>query len=380
MILHKRLFALCAALMSTWVRSADALPDPAGCVFAAAAARHGIMDDGCAGAPLGRPQYPALLVKYGRHRPPWDVAGVDYYVGSPSNAAPKDPTIPANLPPGAVVDATNHLVRVIANGVIIDGFDFSLHGGWGVYIANGAWSGTIIQNSTFLVGANNAIPVAAAAGAGDLMVRNNTFDGGGTTHNGNSSTAWTMVSYAGTGAFLAQYNLFQNTPKDGIEFVAGHVKPIVQYNVFYNIGTAAGTHAQAYEYVGAIANDGIDRFNTIYQPVGGGAGPGNEGVQIAAQGGSRLSNLTVRNDTIIAPGPTLTMSCSIAILQSRGADNRIDGIRVRDNYLDFSGAYYAIYPLRGGGGTHLSFDGNIDLVTGTDVRTDGSGDVLPIGP
>jgi hypothetical protein len=42
--------------------------------------------DGCAGAPIGRPQYPALLAGYGPNRPPWNVAGVDYYCGIPTGA------------------------------------------------------------------------------------------------------------------------------------------------------------------------------------------------------------------------------------------------------------------------------------------------------
>jgi hypothetical protein len=363
--------------MLGWVQGAGALPGPAGCGFAAAAARHGIADDGCAGAPPGKPQYPDLLAAYGHYRPPWDVAGIDYPVGAPSGLELKDPAIQANLPPGATVDPANHLVRVVADNVTIDGFDFSLHGSWGIYIANGAWSGTIVRNSTFLVGANNTIPLAAAAGTGNLTAQSNTFDGGGTTHNGNANNAWTMISYAGSGAFAAQYNLFVNTPKDGIEFIVGTVRPIVRYNVFVNIGTGPGAHAQAYEYVGNVASDGVDQFNTVYQPVGGGAGTGNEGIQIAAQRGSRLSNLTVRNDTIIAPGPARTMSCSIAILQSGGTDNRIDGIDVRDNYLDFTGTYYAVYPLSAGGGTNLRFRNNKNLVTGTIVSTDGSGRALP---
>src|SRR6516165_5141081 len=42
------------------------------------------LPDGFSGAPFGTAQYPTLLNRYAK-RPPWHVAGVDYYVGCPTN-------------------------------------------------------------------------------------------------------------------------------------------------------------------------------------------------------------------------------------------------------------------------------------------------------
>ena len=61
------------------------------CVHTSTAKALGISDDGCAGAPAGTPQLPRLLQAYRSHRPKWDVAGVDYYVGMPTGTVLKDP-------------------------------------------------------------------------------------------------------------------------------------------------------------------------------------------------------------------------------------------------------------------------------------------------
>ena len=89
--------------------------------------------DGSANAPVGNPQLPNLLSSYSV-RPAWQVAGVDYAVGVPTNMTLKDPTVAANLPAGVSIDAANHVVDITANNVTLNGFDFSLHGGWGVVI------------------------------------------------------------------------------------------------------------------------------------------------------------------------------------------------------------------------------------------------------
>ena len=89
--------------------------------------------DGSANAPVGNPQLPNLLSSYSV-RPAWQVAGVDYAVGVPTNMTLKDPTVAANLPAGVSIDTTNHVIDITKNNVTLNGFDFSLHGGWGIVI------------------------------------------------------------------------------------------------------------------------------------------------------------------------------------------------------------------------------------------------------
>src|SRR5262249_6241226 len=92
------------------------------------------IDDGSSAAPLGVAKFPSLFSLYAT-RPPWKVAGVDYAVGFPSGISLSDPT--TSTIPGTVIDAADHLLLVTGNGVTISGYDFSLHGGWGVGVPSG---------------------------------------------------------------------------------------------------------------------------------------------------------------------------------------------------------------------------------------------------
>ena len=91
-------------------------------------------------------------------RPAWQVAGVDYAVGVPTNITLKDPTVAANLPSGISIDATNHVVHITGNNVTLNGFDFSLHGGWSIDVASGV-TGTTIENCNFSMGASETVAI-----------------------------------------------------------------------------------------------------------------------------------------------------------------------------------------------------------------------------
>ena len=110
-------------------------------------------NDGSAKAPVGNPQLPNLLSGYSV-RPAWQVAGVDYAVGVPTNMTLKDPTVAANLPAGVSINSTNHVIDITANNVTLNGYDFSLHGGWGINIDPGV-TGTTIENCNFSMGSGD---------------------------------------------------------------------------------------------------------------------------------------------------------------------------------------------------------------------------------
>jgi hypothetical protein len=313
-------------------------------------------DDGSAFAPGGTPILPMLLNGYAT-RPPWMVAGVDYAVGVPSGTKLKDPATITMA--GVSVNANTHTVRVIASNVRLDGYNFSFAGGWGIYIQAGV-TDTVIQNSNFLVGANNVVPINASVGVGDLTVRYNAFDGGGRR----TDDVWALVNYNGSGTFTAQYNSFLNAPCDAIDFGAGTMRTIVANNVFENLGTSPGSHPDSVQYVGVNSNNSVIAFNTIYQP----NPSGMQGIQLAAQNGSTLTDTSIANNVIIAKkSASQTMSFSIAIQQ--GAGNTITGAVVKDNYIDFSGAWGPFYPPTG---TGLTFNSNVNMVTGARI-------VSPVG-
>jgi hypothetical protein len=308
-------------------------------------------NDGSAQAPKGIPLLPTLLNGYAI-RPPWIVAGVDYAVGVPSGTKLKDPETIAMV--GVSVNSNTHTIRITTGDVTLDGYDFGLAGGWGIYIQDGA-TDTVIQNSHFLVGANNVVPINAGVGVGNLAVRCNAFDGGGRR----SDDVWALVNYNGSGTFTAQYNSFLNATSDAIDFNAGTMRTIVEYNVFENLGTNPGSHPDSVQYVGVNASNSVIAFNTIYQP----NPSGMQGIQLAAQNGSILANTSITNNVIVAKkSASQTMSYSIAIQQ--GSGNTINGVTVNDNYIDFSGAWGPFYPPSG---KDLVFDGNMDMVAGTRI-------------
>jgi hypothetical protein len=182
------------------------------------------INDGSANAPAGTPELPNLLAGYAV-RPPWMVAGVDYYVGVPQGLALLNPdTISMK---GVQVDASSKSITITGNNVTLSGYDFSLNGGWGITI-NPNVTNTIIENSNFEVGSTEQVPIDAANNVGNLTVLNDTFNGGG----GTNGTAWAMVNYDGNGTFTSEYSLYENTPEDAIDFGQGNMTTIVEYNVF----------------------------------------------------------------------------------------------------------------------------------------------------
>src|SRR5271157_4225717 len=195
---------------------------PASCTAEVRALQPGSFADGADWAPAGAPQLPTLLNGYAV-RPPWKVAGVDYAVGVPIGTALKDPTIAANLPTGVSVDTINHMIRVAASNVTLNGYDFGLAGGWGIYIEPGV-NNTVIQNCNFLVGSNNQVPINAVRGAGSLTVQYNTINGGG----GQRDAVWALVNDNGSGTFIAQYNNFLNAPCDAIDFSEAAIAPTIE--------------------------------------------------------------------------------------------------------------------------------------------------------
>lgn len=307
------------------------------------------IDDGSAAAPAGRPQLPNILMHYAA-RPPWQVAGVDYAVGVPAGTALKNPaTIALD---GVSVDTAAHTIVISGSNITLDGYEFGRSGGWGIAI-EGKATNTVIRNCDFLVGDNHLVPINASAGTGNLTLLDNSFDSAT-----NSNAVWALVNYNGSGSFVAQYNKFENSPDDAIDFNGGTMTTVVRYNMFQNLGTDPQAHADTVQYTGVTSSNSVVAFNTIYQ-----SNPsGNQGIQIEAQNGSTITNTTVENNVIVAAGPR-TMSYSIFVGADSG-NNLIDGVVVANNYIDFSGAYGPFYPPRG---HRLSYSGNVDMTRGAQL-------------
>ena len=107
--------------------------------------------DGCSGAPspAGTIEYPGLLTNYGANRPPWNVAGVDYYVGMPAGHTLTDWEAISN--PNVSIDATSGLLSCNSGSVTLNAIDFTTHNGafQYIYVPPGGCGSLTITNSKF---------------------------------------------------------------------------------------------------------------------------------------------------------------------------------------------------------------------------------------
>ncbi len=172
-------------------------------------------------------QYPTFL--NGLCRPPWKVAGVDYGVGFPSAQAFKTPGVTAP-PAGVTVDAAGHTFNVTGAGVVVDGWDFSVGGGWNVFVTG---SGCTVQNCNFKVGANLLDPIGMhglngllqyCVIDGNSLLTQDPFGPGGPTcvdasltntirHCWIKNGIWDLIDLHGTGTttnYTMRFNLLDN--------------------------------------------------------------------------------------------------------------------------------------------------------------------------
>src|SRR3984957_10993253 len=216
--------------------------------------------------------------------------------------------------------------------------------------------------------ASQAVVINEAAGSGNLTVLDCSF-------NGNSenipsvqpppagSGIGAAINYNGSGTFTAEYNYIHNMPADGIDFGGGTITPIVEYNVFEDLGMTPGAHPDPVQFVGDKVNNAMIAFNTIYSPQDGEMA--DEGLTIHAQNGSTITNTTVENNVVVATGPTMTQSLNVGVFQDSG--NVISGLVVKDNYLDPTGTFTSTGFGDSGSpptGTNLTFTNNVNMLTG----------------
>jgi hypothetical protein len=308
------------------------------------------ISDGSANAPTGAPEMPNLLSSYAS-RPNWAVAGVDYYVGTPRGTALKSPmTI---LIPGVLVDPLSRIVTVSGSNVILDGYDFSQNGGWGIQVTNGAQN-VNIQNSYFKVGPNNRHPINAAnvgGGGGTITVRNCTFDG---------SDAGVNVLLSSNGYMLAEYNRFTNVGDDAIYVGAGGAT--IQYNLFDNMGNGNdGSHPDAIQSYFTAIPIYVVRYNTVYQPPTASPGGSNAFVRIGDQRTGVVRNPEIAFNTLVLR--SLGGMPNAFQLHSGTAPGTLLNPSVHDNYIDPTAVSYAIIFFDSAAVNPTTW-GNINLKTG----------------
>jgi hypothetical protein len=307
--------------------------------------------DGCSSAPAGTPQHPNLFASY-RTRPPWNVAGVDYYVGVPPGTVSKDPSMSGSLPAG--VSINGHTVIVNANNVTLSGYDFSLHGGYGIYIEGGI-SGTQIIDSNFLGTSQSGMLVNIGSGASNTYIAYNTMNGGGAS---GDIVDGELIYNQGQGVTI-EYNWIYNAPQHYLSVLQGGALTYSN-NLLENGGWAPGAHLNYLQWGSGGASNPLIAYNTMVQ---GGTPASGEGFQMYNNGTGSISNGNIANNTLITTpsGGTIAESYMIHAGSNSQYPSPATG-RIHDNYIDASGAYGPFYPGLSG----FTYSNNMSLPTGAD--------------
>jgi hypothetical protein len=297
----------------------------------------------------GTPQLPNLFSGYAV-RPPWQVAGVDYAVGLPAGTTLRDPSAPGALPAGVWI--SGNTINVTGNNVTLSGFDFSLHGGYGISVQG---SGTTITDNNFLGTSQSGFLVHTAAGASNTTISYNTMNGGGAT----GDLADGELIYAAGQGLTVENNWIYNAPQHFVSVLNGGALTY-SYNLLENGGWATGAHLNYLQWGGGNSTSPDIEYNTMVQDV---TLAGGEGFQLYDNGSGTISNATLAHNTMITQQGSSLAETYIIHAGSPSSSSAFTGT-INNNYFDTSGAYGAFY----GGLQGFTYSGNINLVTGAQLN------------
>jgi hypothetical protein len=307
------------------------------------------------------PQHPSLLNGYAV-RPPWKVAGVDYGVGYPSTIKLAEPSTISMI--GVSADRRNHTLTVTGDDVTIDGYDFSLDGGWKISVTSG--TNILITNSNFAIGVNSLPPIEITGNAKNVTVSNSIFDGKGNAR----VDSLVMYNASSNGIFQFRRNWLKNSGTDGVWFLGGS-KLILRDNLFESIGLVPGGHADAIQFSQSNTTGSQIVFNTLLfgQDLAYEGHLAGEGIQVESQVNSvGIFQIEVGNNILISTRPKRVNSYLIALRGSpKGSGaNILDDVNCHDNYVDRGWSYGFLYP--NGWGSNYTISNNMDMVTGRKVN------------
>ena len=275
---------------------------------------------------------------------------------------------------GVSVDTSNHVVTITGNNVTLNGYDFSLNGGWEVDVASG--NNITIENCNFEVGTNLQQPIYVATPASNVTIENNTIDGAGLK---NAFIGYGLIDASPSGTTTIEHNLIENAYSEDIVYTSQSAATnnlTLQYNLIENAGygVSAGAHGdwiQLYAGAGTTLNNVQINYNTWVQ---------NVGNNIASAQGIAASNAnitqgailaeSISNNTIVTSGSPASITYDILTdtTDLNGTET------VSNNYIDPTGTQFgwsAFGSLAGSGqpgtgpynGT-VTTSNNVNMVTG----------------
>lgn len=313
--------------------------------------------DGSVNAPLGPVQYPTALAGY-RARPPWKVAGFDYYVGVPSGTALSSPESISN--PDITLSGNAVVCSGSGASVTLNAVDFT---GYYVRIPAGGCSALTITNSNFACAKNRspAFTFFQDQNNASAVIRTSKIN------SGDNCGAWpdnVSDPVACGGSCTLEYNWFYHASE---RILSMGVDTLFRWNLIDSPNTAKGAHENYQQFGGgATAKSDVIEFNASYD----GLSRGGEGYQF--YGNVRPATIVspaLRFNTMIAikSGGHASMSYLVhgsCHLAGSGCTAITGTGLVAENYFDPSGAYGIFY-----GGTLTpelgwSSHNNINMVTG----------------
>jgi hypothetical protein len=312
-------------------------------------------------------------VNYGAKRPPWNVAGVDYPVGHAGSL--HDPVRDAGLLPACAKYSLGRLnVNVQGQDCLVEGFDFTQHGGTYVEVTGATNNTFTLRNSKYAP--NTAIQpyygivVNADNSANIHFIYDTVPENFAIGLTGNSGGIFCMCG--GTGTLSIEYTYLSQI-SCRVDNAGASTSLVFRYNYLESIGyTPSGCHAEIEEW---ITNNtvGLDeqRYNLVYQPSRSTAGGTSLVYATAGYGpnsNSTIDNVVISNNVYITrptgSPPAVTIAGEVWL--QADANNKILNTTVTNNYFDPAGSYFAILVYNTGSGSlgNVSCSGNMRIDTG----------------
>jgi hypothetical protein len=230
--------------------------------------------DGASGAYQGvQPNYPALLAPYGSYRPPWNVAGVDYYVGLRPGSQLRDWRTLADVDLAATV--SQGVVFLGPTRSLVQNIDFSL--GTGAVLRNGAAASPafLVNNCRFGAPSPDALYLQTGNGLlydlnnANVTITNCTFDGATGTPGG-AGNGYLAYFMSVSGNLTLMYNLFYHPNQTVVsmgENATTSYSLTMKYNLIYNHILNGASHRNEVQWIFGPSSSITANvaFNTSYQ-------------------------------------------------------------------------------------------------------------------
>ncbi len=351
----------------------------AGC-FLLVRSGSGDPNDGFTNAPAGSAQHSSLLSGY-TTIPSWRVAGVNYATGYPSGQSLRDP-VPSSLAAGLVAlggsyNSGNHVITFGGtDNIVIDGWDFSLHGGFTVLLVGVA--NATIQNCKFGVGTNGRQPISIDNACNGVTITKNVIDGNGLDY---VPSGQGLIESNAYNTSTITYNWVKNSFYESIVLGAspnGNCTSIIKYNLIDNagLGFALGAHGDWIQTI-IDSNHVFDSFtfsyNTCVQSLND-ATARTQGLSIFSAGGQfgatgYCSAEVVSNNTLVVSGTGGNAVNYPIIIDNTWLNGNAF---IADNFIDPTGIngspiFFGDYSGGFGGGRSGTKTGNLGI-----KMTDGS--------